>query len=123
MRAADLFVFPSRYEACSLALLEALASGLPVITARSTGGSELVDASCGRVLEDAEDLRGLTSALRQLTENVAERDRLSLGARRRAEQCGWSRMASQYLELLRERVASTASASSTASQSLKPVFA
>ena len=123
MRAADLFVFPSRYEACSLALLESLASGLPVITARTTGGSELVDSSCGRVLEDAEDLHGLTSALRQLTENIAERDRLSLGARRRAEQCGWSRMASQYIELLRERAAITASPGSTVSRSLKPAFA
>ena len=102
MRAADLFVFPSRYEACSLALLEALASGLPVITAKRTGGSDLVDASCGHVLDDAEDVEGLAAQIRRLSGDSDERQRLSRGARQRAEQHGWSQMADQYLELLRE---------------------
>jgi glycosyltransferase involved in cell wall biosynthesis len=43
LRACDFFVFPSRYEACALVILEAIASGLPVITAshnRWLGGSD-----------------------------------------------------------------------------------
>ncbi|OXH87979.1 glycosyl transferase, partial [Burkholderia multivorans] len=35
MRSADAYVFPSRYEAMSLSLLEAMAAGLPVVTART----------------------------------------------------------------------------------------
>jgi hypothetical protein len=39
MRTANIFVFPSRYEACPLVLLEAMASGLPIVTAQTAGGS------------------------------------------------------------------------------------
>ena len=40
--AADIFVFPSFYEAFSLATLEAVASGLPLITTKINGTEELV---------------------------------------------------------------------------------
>ena len=62
MQAADVFVFPSRYEACTLVLLEALAAGLPVITAVTAGGSEIVTPDCGVVLSDSEDMAGLVAA-------------------------------------------------------------
>ncbi len=38
-RSTDFFIFPSRYETSGLVLLEAAATGLPVITARSVGGA------------------------------------------------------------------------------------
>ncbi len=66
MRAVDLFVFPSRYEACTLVLLEALASGLPVITADATGGAELVTPECGVVLPDSDDINALAEVLLSL---------------------------------------------------------
>jgi glycosyltransferase involved in cell wall biosynthesis len=102
MRAADFFAFPSRYEACSLVLLEALASGLPVVAAKTTGGSELVDDTCGFVLDDPDDSTQLVQMLRRLTENKAERARLAIGARERAEQFAWSDMADRYIRLFRE---------------------
>ncbi len=100
MRAADLFVFPSRYEACSLVLLEALASGVPVVTARSAGGSELVSEAVGVVLDDANDEAALADSLRELVADHGRRTTMARNARRLAEAHSWRLMAAQYVELL-----------------------
>jgi UDP-glucose:(heptosyl)LPS alpha-1,3-glucosyltransferase len=58
--AADLFVFPPIYEPCSNVVFEALAAGLPVITTRQNGASELIREDVnGSVLEDPSDIGGL----------------------------------------------------------------
>jgi glycosyltransferase involved in cell wall biosynthesis len=50
--ASDLFVFPTSYEAFSLATIEAAASGLPVLMCDVSGAHELVgDGSCGEIIE------------------------------------------------------------------------
>lgn len=102
MRAADLFAFPSRYEACSLVLLEAMASGLPVVTASTTGGAELVNQECGVVLDDPDDLSSLRRTLRQLVHAPDQRASMCRKARARAENLSWSKMAERYLDLLEE---------------------
>lgn len=100
MRSVDLFVFPSRYEACSLVLLEALASGLPVVTARSAGGAEMIEPGEGIVLSDSEDLGALAAALRGLTLSPERRQELGAAGRQLALRHSWPTMAAQYLELL-----------------------
>jgi glycosyltransferase involved in cell wall biosynthesis len=98
MRACDLLVFPSRYEACSLVLLEALASGLPVVTAVTAGGSELVDAGCGEVLTDPDDITALALAMERWLSPLV-RGVAATAARAAAERNSWSRMAERYLHL------------------------
>jgi len=100
MRAADLFVFPSRYEACSLVLLEALASGTPVITAASAGGAEIVTPDVGIVLPDSEDIGGLAAAMNALVQDTPRRLAMRQAARKRALSHGWDAMAGRYLDLL-----------------------
>ena len=102
MRAADFFVFPSRYEACSLVLLEAMASGLPIVTAQTAGGAELVDNDCGVVLDDPDDTEQLTAALNELVEHPARRKRMSDHARSRALEHTWAHMAEDYLSLMEQ---------------------
>jgi UDP-glucose:(heptosyl)LPS alpha-1,3-glucosyltransferase len=82
--AADLYVHPSLYDACSLVVLEALASGLPVITSRQNGASELLtEGQEGHVMAEPWD----DAALARLVERVLDpwaRQRMGQAARRLA---------------------------------------
>ncbi|MGA3065837.1 MAG: glycosyltransferase family 4 protein [Tepidisphaeraceae bacterium] len=65
--AADYFVLPTPYDSCSLVVLEALAMGLPVISTARNGACEIMtDGKEGFVLQDPDDVPGLTSAMRHM---------------------------------------------------------
>jgi UDP-glucose:(heptosyl)LPS alpha-1,3-glucosyltransferase len=65
--AADFLVHPTFYDPCSLVVLEALACGLPVITSRSNGASELLQPlEAGMVIDDPHDHDHLASCLARM---------------------------------------------------------
>lgn len=65
--AADVLVQPTFYDPCSLTTLEALASGLPVLTTSWNGAGEIVAAGGGgRVVEDPRDIPRLAAALDEI---------------------------------------------------------
>lgn len=99
MRSCDMFVFPSRYETCGLVILEALSSGLPVITARTAGGAEMVNTDSGFVLENPDDIEGLISCVNIILGDSMIHEKMSLEARRIAEKNQWSCMAMKYMNL------------------------
>jgi glycosyltransferase involved in cell wall biosynthesis len=100
MRSCDMFIFPSRYEACSLVILEALASGLPVLTAESTGGAELITGDVGMMLKDPNDWKTLAEHLNSLASSDQRRRAMGIAARALAERLSWSAMADRYLAIL-----------------------
>ena len=110
MRAADMFVFPSRYEALPLVLLEAMASGLPIVTAVTAGAVGLVNEECGVVLDDPNDTAALTAALELLTRHEAIRNRMGRAARTVAEGHSWQKMGEEYLRLYEEIVGNSEAA-------------
>ncbi len=62
--AADIFILPTLYDPFSNASLEALAAGLPVITTRANGLSEVIeDGVHGTVVEDSRDVSALVDAI------------------------------------------------------------
>lgn len=64
--AADLFVMPTEYEAFSLAIVEALASGVPVLTSSVPGaGDAIVDGVNGLRMRDPHDVEELVGLLRR----------------------------------------------------------
>jgi UDP-glucose:(heptosyl)LPS alpha-1,3-glucosyltransferase len=69
LAAADLMVLPTQYEPFGLVIIEALASGVPVVTTRLAGASEAVrHGQTGLILEDpynVEELAGLLAVAEQ----------------------------------------------------------
>ena len=84
LRAAEVFVFPSLYEAVGIALLEAMACGTAVVASRAGGIPEIVQDGESGLLVRPGDAADLANALARLARDPAERARLGLGARRRA---------------------------------------
>ncbi len=83
--ASDLLVHPTFYDACSLTVFEALASGVPVITTRSNGASGIItQGQEGFVISDPRDDRALVEKILFLSnrENLAG---ASIAARHLAE--------------------------------------
>jgi glycosyltransferase involved in cell wall biosynthesis len=81
--AADLFVWPAINEAFGLALLEAQASGLPVVVGASGGVPDIVeDGMSGRLVPPG-NAEALAAAVRSLLEDPALRLRMGQAARKK----------------------------------------
>ncbi|GAB4466687.1 MAG: glycosyltransferase family 4 protein [Armatimonadaceae bacterium] len=102
MRAVDMFVFPSRYEACALVLAEATASGLPIITAETTGGAELVTDAAGIRIRDANNADELAQAMRTLAGDPERRQAMREAAWKRAQTNTWEDIGAAYMRVYRE---------------------
>lgn len=100
---ANLFLFPSRDEGMPNAVLEAMASGLPVIATRIAGNEELVlDGETG-VLVPIESAEAVEEALRRLLADGSERQRLGRAGRERVEKdYAWQRAANLYQSILEQ---------------------
>jgi UDP-glucose:(heptosyl)LPS alpha-1,3-glucosyltransferase len=62
--ASDIYVHPTFYDPCSLTVLEALASGLPVITTRFNGAADAIaSGEGGTVIDDPRDIKDLAQAI------------------------------------------------------------
>ena len=107
---ADVFVFSSLRDTSGNVVLEALASGLPVVYLDHQGVHDMASDACGvpiAVSDPEQSGQDIAAALRRLGETPALYDRLSRGAIERAHQFAWhrngDRMNAAYERLLRER--------------------
>jgi L-malate glycosyltransferase len=81
----DFFVLSSHWEGFSIAVLEAMAAGLPVVAPRVTGAAEaIVDGETG-LLVDIGDVDGLAEAMSKLVGDVNLAECMGVASRRRAE--------------------------------------
>lgn len=102
LHATDVLVLPTQREGFPNVVLEAAASGLPVVTTDATGAVDsVVDGVTGFTVAKA-DSEAFGSALLKLTQNAALRSRYGRAGRRRAEagfarQMVWEGMYREYL--------------------------
>ncbi len=86
LQALDVFVMTSRWEAFSLALLEAMACGLPTVSSDLPGIAEaLTDGESG-YLHPVDDLDGMSASVLKILTNRELARRMGADARRRVEQ-------------------------------------
>jgi glycosyltransferase involved in cell wall biosynthesis len=83
----------------SIALLEAMASGLPVVVTKTGGTDELVAPGENGLVVGWADVAGLAAALGRLLEDAALRARMGQASRRVALTFAWREIAEQYVEL------------------------
>lgn len=99
--AADIYVCPSQEDSFGLPVLEAMASGLPVVTSRFAGVSELITNGVdGFVLDDPHDVPALSQLLRSLILDENLRTRCAQAAVATAAKWTWDRNAAAIWELL-----------------------
>jgi len=99
--AADVYAGPSLEDTFSLPPAEAMACGLPAITTRAAGVSEIIHHGVdGIILEDPTDAQTLSGWLARLLAEPDLRDRMGKAAAQTAVQYTWERNAEQLRELI-----------------------
>ena len=98
--AHDMFVSASMQEGMSNAMLEAMASGLPIITTRCEGVDELI--SDNGVVVEKDSAEALAEAINNLAENKQAYGTMCALARKRAENFDWDKVANGYIKLYQQ---------------------
>ncbi|HEY2734777.1 MAG TPA: glycosyltransferase, partial [Polyangiales bacterium] len=106
MRRAELFVLPSRWEGFGNVVIEAMASGVPVVVSDcSYGPKEIVRAEIDGLVVNTDDVDATSAALSRMLAEPSLRQRFAAAASGRARQFDVPRIVEQYQRLFSELAA------------------
>jgi phosphatidylinositol alpha 1,6-mannosyltransferase len=104
---SDLFVFPSTTETFGNVILEAFASGLPVVAANKGGSADLVKPGLNGLLADPHSPQDFALQIQHLLDRPGLIEKLKVGALETAAQYDWpsinGRLISHYERLIQEQ--------------------
>jgi sulfoquinovosyltransferase len=87
---ADLFVMPSDSETLGFVVLEAMASGIPVVGVAAGGIVDLIESgSTGYLVSNSDDMREFSSRVKELLGDSELRRAMGVSARKWAESWSW----------------------------------
>lgn len=104
-RAGSVFVLPSLNEGMSNTVLEAMASGLPLVLTETGGTRELLEDGVNGFLVEKDSPASIADALRRYMDDPDLMFRQGVQSRRRAEQRAWSHTAEAYAALFLQHFA------------------
>ena len=99
-RRNDIFISASMQEGMSNAMLEAMASGLPIVTTRCEGLAELIDGN--GIIVKHDNIEDIAKAIKHLADDPELYKRMSTAARNQAEKFDWANVALSYIEQYRK---------------------
>ncbi len=101
-RASDVFVLPSDNEGMSNNMLEAMASGMPIIMTPTGGADELIDEGVNGYIVKFKDSGDIAEKLEKLINDPALTKSMGIESRKIAEKMSWENVAQKYAEVYRQ---------------------
>ena len=98
-KAADVCVFPSRRDSAGITLLEAMASGTPVIASNRGGTPEIISSGENGILFAPEDAGALPRVILAVSQDSDLKKRISHNALKTVTEYSWENIAEKYVSL------------------------
>lgn len=99
-REHDIFVFPSLVEGMPLTLLEAMATGMPVVTTNTSGMADVVEDGVDGLLVPGADAESLRAAIERLCASSELRKQLGLAAQEKMRRYTWKAVTKELERIL-----------------------
>ena len=103
-RKADIFILPSVMEGMPSVVLQAMASGLPIIASRVKGFEEVLEENVNGLFAEYNNPGQFANAIEKLIESESLRKSMSQKSIEKSKQFSWESIAKQYLELYKQTV-------------------
>ena len=100
-KSADAFVFPSHVESFGIAIIEAMAASLPIITTDGPGCRDVVGQGKYGIMVPVKDHERLAAAMNKLLSHKGLREKYTNISKKRALMFAWRSIVDQYLETYR----------------------
>lgn len=103
-RRADIFILPSVMEGMSSVVLQAMASGLPIVASRVKGFEEVVEENINGLFAEYNNPNQFAEAIEKLIKSPELREKMSKQSIEKSKQFSWENIAKKYLEFYKKAV-------------------